>query len=320
MSYKLIKHFRKLRRYRTLSSYAADLFMLLLDECNIQRWHNPFAVRTQYILDETGMSRPTFIKAWKELAAANLITVETSNNPKIGCYYTLLLVNDVDNSTPQLVKEIDNLLVNEIYNFIDLLVNEIYKFTLLLVNDVDNFQKEIFPHTPLKKKYIKQQGENVDDAPAPPRTREEEFFRSVCLDPVFRPSGERACSGVCDCYESLCREVIADWAAAGAPLDDTKDRREHLRNTLRKKAEDVRRRYPSYRQGALDFRISSFLAEIREAAAAMSLGLDAERDACNSFYLYWAETDAAGRLRCESEKTWDTSMRLTKWLIKDKLI
>lgn len=279
MSYKLIKHFRKLRRYRTFSSYAADLFMLLLDECNVQRWHNPFAVRTQYILDETGMSRPTFIKAWKELAAANLITVETSNNPKIGCYYTLLLVNDVD-----------------------------------------NFQKEIFPHTPLKKKYIKQQGENVDDAPAPPRTREEEFFRSVCLDPVFRPSGERACSGVCDCYESLCREVIADWAAAGAPLDDTKDRREHLRNTLRKKAEDVRRRYPSYRQGALDFRISSFLAEIREAAATMSLGLDAERDACNSFYLYWAETDAAGRLRCESEKTWDTSMRLTKWLMKDKLI
>lgn len=79
-----------------ISSYAADLYFMLVEECNIGRWENPFYVETRHIEHILGVSRPTICKARKELEALGLIQYEEGKNGNAASKYTLSSVNVVN--------------------------------------------------------------------------------------------------------------------------------------------------------------------------------------------------------------------------------
>lgn len=79
-----------------ISSYAADLYFMLVEECNIGRWENPFYVETRHIEHILGVSRPTICKARKELEALGLIQYEEGKNGNAASKYTLSSVNEVN--------------------------------------------------------------------------------------------------------------------------------------------------------------------------------------------------------------------------------
>lgn len=317
MSHKLIRQFREIRRSGRLSSHAADLFLLLFDEHNKAKWRNPFEVRTLDILNETRMSRPTLIKAQKELSDAGLVKIHTSNNPKNGSYYSLLLVKEIYNSP--------NLLVKEVYNLLMLLVKEIYKLAVvikeidnlppLLVKEVYNSKKEITPHTPHKEKIYNIYSNDDNDAGADALTREGlAFYQTRCLDPLFREKGERACAGVHDAYESLCVETLTDWAAVGEPIDDTPDCCRHFLSTLRIKAETLRKARLSVTSMPIEERKRRFMEEIKAVRDAGDPGFY-NREVLNAFYKFFTQPTSDGTmLAFETKPYWDTKTRLDKWI------
>lgn len=296
MSHKLIRQFREIRRSGRLSSHAADLFLLLFDEHSKAKWRNPFEVRTLDILNETRMSRPTLIKAQKELSDAGLVKIHTSNNPKNGSYYSLLLVK-------------------EIYNSPDLLVKEVYNLLMLLVKEIYNSKKEITPHTPHKEKIYNIYSNDDNDAGADALTREGlAFYQTRCLDPLFREKGERACAGVHDAYESLCVETLTDWAAVGEPIDDTPDCCRHFLSTLRIKAETLRKARLSVTSMPIEERKRRFMEEIKAVRDAGDPGFY-NREVLNAFYKFFTQPTSDGTmLAFETKPYWDTKTRLDKWI------
>jgi hypothetical protein len=42
------------------------------------------------------------------------------------------------------------------------------------------------------------------------------------------------------------------------------------------------------------------------------------KDTCNSFYSYWSEPLANGKMRLTGEKAWDTHRRLSSWKQREK--
>ncbi len=92
----IIRAFHKLRRTCRISSYAADLYFMLVEECNIGRWENPFFVETKTIELQMGVSRPTICKARKELETLGLIQFEEGKNGNATSKYTLSSVNVVN--------------------------------------------------------------------------------------------------------------------------------------------------------------------------------------------------------------------------------
>lgn len=93
-----------------ISSYAADLYFMLVEECNIGRWENPFYVETRHIEHILGVSRPTICKARKELEALGLIQYEEGKNGNAASKYTLSSVNVVNSSVNEV--NTDTLLYN----------------------------------------------------------------------------------------------------------------------------------------------------------------------------------------------------------------
>lgn len=79
-----------------ITSYAADLYFLLVEECNIGRWENPFYVETRHIENILGVTRPTICKARKELESLGLIQFEDGKNGNAVSKYTLSSVNVVN--------------------------------------------------------------------------------------------------------------------------------------------------------------------------------------------------------------------------------
>ena len=305
----LIKSFHKLRKETHLSSYAADLYYILLEECNKGRWENPFSVSSKSIIAEAGMSRPTFVKAQKELSKAGLLEIQTSNNPKNGSIYTLLLVNDID-----------KLLVNDIYKFIATLVNELYKLTLLLVNDIDKLKKENPPKPPKENNNIYYQ----DGVKTRPRTREgRNFIDDLKRDPLWREEAMRACAGVEDSLDSLYLRVVQQWEAFGEDFN-ARDARKRFRNWLIKEAESLRQeRLTQVSRPPIEERRKAFQMEIADVR---SQRLDADNRPlynvriCNDFFSYWTETavDAPDVMRFEREAFWETSKRLAAWKEREK--
>ena len=331
MSYKLIRQFRKVRREKRLSSIASDLFLLLLDECAMARWQNPFEVRTLDILNETGMSRPTLIKAQKELSDAGLVEIKTSNSPKKGSLYTLQLVKNFYNSKASTCKEFlqvqPDLLVKNLYNSDPSTCKEFLQLTptckeFLQVqpdsgSENGEKQKEKIPHTPLKEKYIPTYSVRGSSAPAPAHTHEGEvFFSNVCLDVLFREEGERACAGVTEEYEELCHKVIRQWEAFGEDLTDGKEQRRKFRNWLAVEAENRRREKTSGKDRPQDERKKILIEEIKKARdeAGDSSGAY-DRDTLNDFLNYWTQKTPDGQLFAfEAQEYWDTKTRLRQWI------
>lgn len=318
MSHKLIRQFREIRQSGRLSSHAADLFLLLFDEYSKTRWRNPFEVKTLDILNETRMSRPTFIKAQKELSDAGLVKIHTSNNPKSGSFYTFLLVKEIYKFPDLLVKEVYNylmLLVKEIYK-LALLVKEIDNFPPLLVKEIYKFPKENTPHTPHKENILYNIHSNYDnDTGAGALTREgHSFYQTRCLDPLFREKGERACAGVQDSYETLCIETLTDWAAVGEPIDDTPDCCRHFLSTLRIKAEALRKTRLSITSSPIEDRKRRFMDEIKAIRDTGNPDFY-NREVLNAFYRFFTQPTSDGTmLAFETKPYWDTKTRLDKWI------
>lgn len=318
MSHKLIRQFREIRRSGRLSSHAADLFLLLFDEHSKAKWRNPFEVRTLDILNETRMSRPTLIKAQKELSDAGLVKIHTSNNPKNGSYYSLLLVKEIYNSPDLLVKEVYNLLmllVKEIYK-LAVVVKEIDNLPPLLVKEVYNSKKEITPHTPHKEKNIYTQSEcSSAHSHTPAHTPEgQAFFTDICLSRLFREEGERACAGVVDVYEDLCHEIIRQWEAFGEELVDSKLQRKKFRNWLIVEAEKLRKERRSVTAIPIEERKRRFMEEIKAVRDAGDPG-SYNREVLNAFYKFFTQPTSDGTmLAFETKPYWDTKTRLDKWI------
>lgn len=76
----------------TVSCPATALYFMLLEECNIGRWENPFYVETKRIERRLGITRPTICKARKELEALGLIQFEDGKNGNSVSKYALLTV------------------------------------------------------------------------------------------------------------------------------------------------------------------------------------------------------------------------------------
>lgn len=85
-----------MRQTMRISSYAADLYFMLVEECNIGRWENPFYVETRHIEHILGVSRPTICKARKELESLGLIKFEDGKNGNAASKYALSSVNVVN--------------------------------------------------------------------------------------------------------------------------------------------------------------------------------------------------------------------------------
>ncbi len=73
----------------SISSYAADLYFMLIEECYANSWRNPFTVETKNIEQQLGISRPTICKARKELVALGLIQFEDGKNGSCTPCYVL---------------------------------------------------------------------------------------------------------------------------------------------------------------------------------------------------------------------------------------
>ncbi len=90
MSYiSLIRAFHKLNECGSISCYAASLYFMLVEECNLGHWENPFTVETRHIEHRLGISRPTICKARKELEALGLLQFEDGKNGNQASIYTL---------------------------------------------------------------------------------------------------------------------------------------------------------------------------------------------------------------------------------------
>lgn len=73
----------------SISSYAADLYFLLIEECCASGWCNPFYVETLRIETLLGVSRATICKARKELVTLGLIQFGKGKNGSCAPCYIL---------------------------------------------------------------------------------------------------------------------------------------------------------------------------------------------------------------------------------------
>ena len=91
----IIRAFHKLRKVVRVSSYAADLYFMLLEECSNRRWENPFFIKTKEIETQLCISRPTICKARKELADLGLIQFKCGTNGNATTQITLFTVKEI---------------------------------------------------------------------------------------------------------------------------------------------------------------------------------------------------------------------------------
>lgn len=94
MSYiSLIRSFVKKMDSERISCYATSLYLILVEECNIGRWENPFYVETCSLERKLRISRATICKARKELVELGLIKFEDGKNGNQASKYTLCSVH-----------------------------------------------------------------------------------------------------------------------------------------------------------------------------------------------------------------------------------
>lgn len=80
----------------SISSYAADLYFLLIEECYANSWRNPFYVETQHIETLLGVSRATICKTRKELVTLGLIQFWKGTNGSCSPCYVLSNIETVN--------------------------------------------------------------------------------------------------------------------------------------------------------------------------------------------------------------------------------
>lgn len=312
MSYiNYIRDFWSYRESYPLGSRAADLYLFLLDECNRQRWVNPLAVPTALLQSRLGMNKSRIVDARNELQAAGLIDFEKGCGKKSAPSY---LLKRVSTTEP---------LVTLCYRYLDLLVTLCDRLTGLLVtlryqygNTMLPMAKENTPTPPKENIYnITRQSSYDDNAGAGALTREGlDFFQTKCLDPLFREKGERACAGVADAYESLCMEILTDWAAVGEPIMTTPDVCRHFLATLRKKAETLRQQRACVMATSIHKRKARFMQEIKAIRDSAGTG-GYDRALLNDFFRYYTQPTPDGTmLAFETKPFWDTKTRLDQWI------
>lgn len=84
-----IRRFHKMRHVVSISSSAADLYFILVEECHNHGWKNPFCVETKRIEEHLGISRVTICKARKELETLDLIKFKEGKNSCTSPCYVL---------------------------------------------------------------------------------------------------------------------------------------------------------------------------------------------------------------------------------------
>ena len=310
-----LKSFRRIRKKHKLSSYAVDLYLILLGECGSVKWKNPFFVSSKNIIEETGMSKPTLCKARRELKESNLIDFKDSPGGKIPTKYKLLTVNVANGeATPT---------VNDIYGNTST-VSEINGRPPLTVNVANGEAKENPPTPPKENIYNINKPVEGESAPAPTRTREgQNFIDNLKRDPLWQEEAMRACAGVEDSFDGLCLRVVQQWEAFGEDFN-ARDARKKFRNWLIKEAESLRReRLTQVSRPPIEERRKAFQMEIADVR---SQRLDADNRPlynvriCNDFFSYWTETavDAPDVMRFEREAFWETSKRLAAWKEREK--
>ena len=324
MSYKFVRYFRKLRDSTPISSYGADLFYLLLDEWNKAKWSVPFTVKTLDVLNETGMSRGTFIKAQKELKRVGAIDFQTAHNPKIGTKYWIILNVENDNSASEVVHHVNNLTKDSCTPREQEVVHHMNNSASEVVHHVNNLTKENPPTPPKENIYNINKPVEGEAAPAPTRTREgQNFIDNLKRDPLWQEEAMRACAGVEDSFDGLCLRVVQQWEAFGEDFN-ARDARKKFRNWLIKEAESLRReRLTQVSRPPIEERRKAFQMEIADVR---SQRLDADNRPlynvriCNDFFSYWTETavDAPDVMRFEREAFWETSKRLAAWKEREK--
>ena len=86
----LINQFWQTRRIVSFSSKEADLYFVLLHECNIRSWENPFECSNRSIVATMGISEKTLIDVRNRLKQKGMIDFKCGKRKERSPVYTLL--------------------------------------------------------------------------------------------------------------------------------------------------------------------------------------------------------------------------------------
>lgn len=90
----LINQFWRIRRYKPLTAYEADLYYYLMQECNSRKWLNPFNLSTNLICAELGIARKTLSDLRNRLKQKGLIDFVEGQKNKSSAVYKLIYVTE----------------------------------------------------------------------------------------------------------------------------------------------------------------------------------------------------------------------------------
>lgn len=90
----LINQFWRIRRYKPLTAYEADLYYYLMQECNNRKWLNPFNLSTNLICAELGIARKTLSDLRNRLKQKGLIDFVEGQKNKSNAVYKLIYVTE----------------------------------------------------------------------------------------------------------------------------------------------------------------------------------------------------------------------------------
>ncbi|MCC8146552.1 MAG: hypothetical protein LIO93_08985 [Bacteroidales bacterium] len=107
----LINQFWQTRRIVSFSSKEADLYFVLLHECNIRNWQNPFECSNRSIVAAIGISEKTLIDVRNRLKQKGLIDFKSGKRKEHSPVYTLLYckkvsLNDRSNVSKSVSKKV----------------------------------------------------------------------------------------------------------------------------------------------------------------------------------------------------------------------
>lgn len=104
----LINQFWQLRRSKRITSLQADLYMFLLQECNLKHWENPFECSNKLICASIGISEPSLIDARNRLQQLGLIKFKPGKRNETSPVYLLINLKNLSrNRDEPLVEPLD---------------------------------------------------------------------------------------------------------------------------------------------------------------------------------------------------------------------
>jgi hypothetical protein len=91
----LINQFWRIRRSKRITSTQADVYFMLLDECNARGWENPFEFPNTLACAHIGITEPTLIDARARLKQLGLVDFDGGERRAKAPVYTLVYLKNL---------------------------------------------------------------------------------------------------------------------------------------------------------------------------------------------------------------------------------